>query len=324
MLKRVTALLLAVLLLLTAPAFASVRIAVQAEADVSGTQLTLGDIAVFEGDADRIDALRRIRLGSAPPPGARMLLSRDNLIARLDASQADFSGIEWKALPAAVSITGVGQGLDGQTLAAVALNKLKASLPARPGEEIRVSLLQEISDQIVPPGRLDYQLAGQSLRFGVPQTAYLLVSVDSVLARRVPVKFELKRFTGVLTAAAAIEARETVTADMLQLAQFEVSRLPAGYLTDPGQAVGQVVRRSLPAGAIIYSSHLDQPLLIKRGSLVTIAASAGGVEANAPGIAQKDGRAGQFIPVRNTISGRLLTARVVDKGRVEVALYDYR
>jgi flagella basal body P-ring formation protein FlgA len=65
-------------------------------------------------------------------------------------------------------------------------------------------------------------------------------------------------------------------------------------------------------------------MLIKRGTAVIITAAYGGVEATASGIAQNDGRDGQFITVRNTATGRLITARVVDKGRVEVALYEHK
>lgn len=321
MFKRVAALLLTALWLLPAAADAAVRIAVTAEAMLTGAQITLGDIAVIEGDEPaRIAALREIPLGSAPPPGDRVSLSRHLLTSRLAASQTDFSGVDWTPLPEAVSIVRGGQVLSGQNLADIALARLRAKLPARPDAEITVSLLQAIPDLVVPLGVLDYRLAGQNFRFGTPQTAYLLVSADAILCRRVPVRFEAKQFATVVTTTAAIAARETVTPDRVRLSRLEVSRLPAGYLTSPEQAVGLVLKRSLAAGAVIYPSHLNQPILIKRGSAVTIAAAADGVEVTVPGIAQSDGRAGQFISVRNTITGRRLTARVIDKGRVEVAL----
>jgi flagella basal body P-ring formation protein FlgA len=111
---------------------------------------------------------------------------------------------------------------------------------------------------------------------------------------------------------------------MLRLSRLDVSQLPAGYLTSLDQALGLVVKRPLSAGSVIYSSHLDKPVLIKRGTTVIITAAYGGVEATAPGIAQNNGRDGQFISVRNTATGRLITARVVDKERVQVALYEYK
>ena len=177
---------------------------------------------------------------------------------------------------------------------------------------------------MAPLGILNYEIAGQSVRFGVPQTAYLIVSADGVLFSRMPIKYEIKRFTSVVTATTAIAARETLSPDTVRLSWMEVSRLPAGYLTSLDQTIGLVVKRSLSAGSVISSVHLDKPVLIKRGTTVIISATYGGVEAAAPGIAQNDGRDGQFISVRNTATGRLVTARVIDKGRVAVSLYEHK
>lgn len=285
----------------------------------------LGDIALIEGDdASRIAALQQISLGSAPLPGATTLLSRDILTSRLAASLTDFSGVEWGSVPETISIATGGQVISGQVLTDTALAKLKAKLSVRPQEEVSITLLQEIPDLVAPLGVLDYEIAGQSVRFGVPQTAYLTVSTDAVLFSRIPVKYEIKRFSSVVTATAAIAARETLSSDTVRLSWLEVSRLPTGYLTSLDQAVGLVVKRSLPAGSVIYSVHLDKPVLIKRGTAVVITATYGGIEAAAPGIAQNDGRDGQLISVRNTATGRLVTARVIDKGRVAVSLYEHK
>ncbi|KYZ76352.1 hypothetical protein AXX12_07915 [Anaerosporomusa subterranea] len=325
MLKRVAALILAALFLLSTICYSAVRVSIKNEALITGPQITLGDIALIEGDdVSQIAALQKITLGSAPLPGATTLLSREILTSRLAASQIGFSGVEWGSVPEMISIAAGGQVLSGQTLADTALAKLKAKLPVRPQEELSISLLKEIPDLVAPLGVLNYEIAGQSVRFGVPQTAYLIVSADGVLFSRMPIKYEIKRFTSVVTATTAIAARETLSPDTVRLSWMEVSRLPAGYLTSLDQTNGLVVKRSLSAGSVIYSAHLDKPVLIKRGTAVIISATYGGVEAAAPGIAQNDGRNGQLISVRNTATGRLVTARVVDKGRVEVSLYEHK
>jgi flagella basal body P-ring formation protein FlgA len=171
---------------------------------------------------------------------------------------------------------------------------------------------------IAPLGEIDYSLSGQMMRLGVVQTAYLTIAVDGVQYSRIPVKCEIKRFEPVLTAAATISARQKLTADSVRLMRLDTSRLPDDYLRNPAQAVDLMVNRSLAAGSVILASYLDKPVLIKRGTPVKIVAAIGGVEATAAGLAQRDGREGQFISVRNTATGRLLTARVIRAGLVEV------
>lgn len=324
MLRRVAALILAALFLLSAVCYSAIRISVNNEATITGPHITLGDIAVIEGDEpSRIAALQQINLGSAPLPGSAILLSRDNLTTRLSASQINFSGIEWGTVPETIQIVTGGQLVSGRALADTALAQLKTKIPTRPKEEVSITLLQEIPDMMLPLGVISYEIAGQSARYGVPQTAYLVVATNAVQFSRIPVKFELKRFASVVTTTTAVAARETLTPDMVRLSWQEVSRLPAGYLTSLDQTIGLVVKRSLPASSVIYTAHLDKPVLIKRGSAVLITASYGGVEAAASGISQNDGCEGQLISVR-TAAGRLITARVVDKGRVAVSLYEHK
>lgn len=61
-------------------------------------------------------------------------------------------------------------------------------------------------------------------------------------------------------------------------------------------------------------------VLVKRGSRVTIVARAQGVVVRSQGVAQSTGAAGQHIPVLPLHSRRVVHARIVDAGLVEVEL----
>lgn len=319
--KKIAALLLAALFLLSTVCYSATRISIANEAFVTGLHITLGDIAEISGDdAAGIAVLKQIRLGSAPNPGTKTILSREILTARLAASQTDFSGVEWGPVPNSITITSGGQVISGQTLAETALTMIKSRLPKGTQAEFSVALLQEIPDMVAPLGIISYDLAGQTTRLGVVQTVNLLVSADGVQVSKIPVKCEVRRFASVLTTAENIVVRETIAPDSIRLSWLDTSRLSAGYLQDPAQAVGLVISRSLPAGSVLYSSYLEKPVLIKRGMPVIICASVGGIEATASGVAQTDGREGQIISIRNAATGRVVTARVLDKGRVEVPI----
>ena len=307
------------LLLFSVVCQAGIRISVLSEVLVIGPQITLGDIAQIEGDdVARIAVLKKIPLGGAPAPGAKTVLNRDQLTTRLVASQTDLSGIAWEPVPEAVAIATGGQVIDGKLLTETASAKLKNSLPTRQNEEIILSLLQDVPDLVAPLGVITYGLAPQSIRFGTPQTIYLQVLADGVLFQKVPIKYEIKRFAAVVTVTEPIAARTILTPESVRLSWMEISRLPAGYLTDASKVVGLVVLRSLPAGSVLFSPHIDRAVLIKRGAAVIILASSDNVVATAPGIALSDGREGNQISVRNTVTKRIVTARVLSKETVEV------
>lgn len=319
--KKVAALVLATLFLLSTVCYAATKVSITNEAFVTGQYITLGDIAEITGeDIVRIEALKQLRLGSAPAPGAKTILSREILTARLSASQTDFTGIEWGPVPEYITVTSGGQLVSGKSLAETAVATIKKGIPKEPQVEFTVALLQEIPDMVAPMGVIDYRLSGQTNRFGVVQTGYLLLNADGIQVDRIPIKYEIRRFASVLITNENIPARTIVTPDSVRLSRIDTSRLPAGYLQHPNQAVGLVVSRSLPTGSVLYSSYLEKPIIIKRGAAVLIRVNVGGIEATAPGIAQKDGREGQIISVRNSATGRVITARVMGKGWVEVPI----
>lgn len=317
--KNIAALLLAALFLLPSVCYSAIEVSINTDVFVTGQYITLGDIAQISGDDSvRLAVLKQIRLGSAPVPGSKAILSRDIINSRLLASQVDFGDVEWKMTPDFVTIISGGQVISGKTLSEAALTLIRSSLPKEDKAEYSVALLQEVSDIVAPLGIIEYGLLGKPSRLGTLQTAYLAVTADGVQFSKIPIKCEVRRFGPVLTTTQVMAARGAISLDSVRQSWLDTSRLPAGYLQDPAQAVGLVISRSLPIGSIIYSSYLEKPVLIKRGSPVLICVNVDGVEAAAPGIAQTDGREGQIISIRNSATGRVISARVLDKERVEV------
>jgi flagellar basal body P-ring formation protein FlgA len=120
----------------------------------------------------------------------------------------------------------------------------------------------------------------------------------------------------VLVAAAAVPAQKPLAeSDVVQ----ERRRLPdlSEVLGVPDDAIGQVALRPLRAGQLLTPRLLAQPQLVRRGANVDIVARNGPVEVRAPGEALEAGRRGDVVRVRNTSTGRVIRARIVDAALVE-------
>jgi flagella basal body P-ring formation protein FlgA len=109
------------------------------------------------------------------------------------------------------------------------------------------------------------------------------------------------------------------TAD-ITLADHETSMLNAGYITDPARAAGMELKRALRQGDALREALLIQPEAIKRGDNVVVQARIGGLNVATSAEALSNGRVGEQIRVRNSKSERVVKARVVGPGRVEVIL----
>lgn len=82
---------------------------------------------------------------------------------------------------------------------------------------------------------------------------------------------------------------------------------------------GMTPRSSLRAGQLLQKRQLQAAQLIRRGDRVRIVARGDGIEVHGNGEALEAGTRDALIRVRNSSSGRTITARVLEPGLVEPA-----
>ena len=93
----------------------------------------------------------------------------------------------------------------------------------------------------------------------------------------------------------------------------------AGYITDSKQPIGFIMKRMTNSGSVLEESMLDKPVILKTGSMIHITAKMGEANVQAQGIALQDGKNGQVIRVRNTVTKKIVSGTVIDADTVQVA-----
>ncbi len=134
----------------------------------------------------------------------------------------------------------------------------------------------------------------------------------------VPVKIMLS--TPVVVAARPLMRGAQLSAADLTTATLDAGSLPPDYLTDPQQAIGQLIKRPISSGMAIAAGMLDTPRMVRRDERVTIMAEEDGLEVRMAGQALEDGALGQPIRVRNLISKRIIGAIIAAPGIVKVQM----
>lgn len=135
-------------------------------------------------------------------------------------------------------------------------------------------------------------------------------------AKYVPASIRV--FDLVLTTTRPLSRGEVLDADDLTLAPMELSSLRQSWLQEADLAIGMELRRALPASAVVTQEALTLPTVVRRGDVIVISASAGGIAIRQQGIALQDGEMGKRIPVRNSNSERVVQAVVTGPGQAEV------
>ena len=125
-------------------------------------------------------------------------------------------------------------------------------------------------------------------------------------------------FRPVVVLKAPLKRDSVVQQQDIALVEQDIGLLSRGYITDPSQAIGKKMTRAARANQILDPSQLQLAESIRRGDQVVITAKGSGISVRMQGEALSAGTLGQQVNVRNLSSQRVIKARVVGPGQVEV------
>ena len=131
---------------------------------------------------------------------------------------------------------------------------------------------------------------------------------------------QVRLFREVVVARRPLSRNGTLEHADVALAERDVSQLNQGYLTALDQAIGNRLNRSVQPDQILTPTTVSIAATVRKGDHVVISAQGLTINVRMPGEALSDGALGEQIRVKNQRSGRVIKARVVAPGQVEVAM----
>ena len=134
---------------------------------------------------------------------------------------------------------------------------------------------------------------------------------------RIYVPVELTRRQQAVVAARPLSSGDVITAADLSLASVDANSARQRYYTDPRELVGMMATQPLQSGQLITTRHLGVNAVVKRGDLVSIRVGTRGFVVGSTGEVQERAGVGQRVRVKNTHSGKMIEAVVVDSRTVE-------
>ena len=209
----------------------------------------------------------------------------------------------------------------GAELQAVAIEAIENALAQR-GETRRHEIIftQSPPDLRLPEGEVEVhphlpaQISYISLT-PVRATVY----VGGRAFRTVSFTASVKVYDTVIVASHDLRIEVPVTAADFHEAEVAIDGRNE-FVKDVSEVVGLVPHRYIRGGSPVTKGYFQQPVAVNSGQRVTIVLNWRGIRASARGIALTRGRIGSLIKVKNEISEKVLTARVIDSQTVEVSM----
>ena len=137
-------------------------------------------------------------------------------------------------------------------------------------------------------------------------------------AARAPVAGRLHRLIGVPVLARRLRHGDIIRAGDLKTRKIRATALDRNAVTEHAHIVGKSARRSLHPDRPIRGGDIRDPMLVQRGSLVTMTYTTARMVITAQGKSREHGAKGDTVRVLNTNSGKIVEATVTGFGRVTV------
>ncbi|HXP73277.1 MAG TPA: flagellar basal body P-ring formation chaperone FlgA [Stellaceae bacterium] len=301
--------LAALLLLLMLPLPAAAAPLLKPAVTVREPVIRLGDI--FDDVGERA----QVAVATSPPPGSRMVLGSSWL-----AALADSQHIGWQPTSRfdQVVVERASREIGADEISQRLLDALADRTPVANAEiklDTPAPRLSVAASDTGPLAVDGLTLDPRSGRF----SAFVSVSATDDAGERARVSGRLIRMAEVPVPARLLATGETIGARDITTATLRADRVSADMLLQTSDLVGKSPRHSLRPGEPVRASDVEVPLVVHRGTLVTIVLETQALRLSAEGKAMDDGGMGAVIRVANTKSSRVIDAVVAGPGTVTVA-----
>ena len=171
--------------------------------------------------------------------------------------------------------------------------------------------------------RLNFAPCGHELNIDIPTSLELgrshikvACSAPSPWALNVPVDIHLYAPVVVLNQPVGRDTRFKLR--HLSMETHNLADLRNGYFIKKSQVIGKQSKRALSGHTVLNGHLIDAALMVVKGDKVLIVAKKGPMQVKMPGEALNNGREGRQIRVKNLSSERIIKAKVVGPGLVQV------
>jgi len=304
-------------------------------------QVQVGDLCELSNfNAETHERLRDLVVVPSPPQGGSTVITLRELREVLTAADINMARTIVKgAVECGVTRPRVLSAAPVETAAAAAASD-GASEVVEP-QTLRDAVVVYFEDELSRYGgrvQVDFgpraggvlDLAGPQYSFAVRRRSGRPLGLIDVLVEvrregRLLQKVELQPivhfFRDVVVARRAINQHAEIRPESVHLVEIEFDRLERLGLGDLSQVIGQRAKRFLPAGTALQGQDVEMVPLVKRGQLVDVFSSVGGVSIMTSAKAMETGSLGDLVELRSSErKGRILTGLITGPRRVELRL----
>lgn len=285
------------------------------EITIKDSHLSLGQVSIIRGGESLVAKASRIALGQISVPGQRIVIDRPTVLSRLASNGIPKSKVILKGAEK-VTVKQQQQTISSDEFVTLANNFLERN-PAS-ASACQWYAIRKPKDFVIPGATKDIRFAPRlvSSTKNQAKVEVAVLSGDKKIGVR-EVSFGPKYDSRTAVTLVDIPAGTIISPNNVKIEKVQ-SNYPEPADWKP--PYGLVAKRQIPAKTVLGPQMVGPAkpqIIVKRNQNVVIRIERPGFLITAVGKALQDGRAGDYIKIRNVDSQRIIIASVNENGTVE-------
>lgn len=284
------------------------RVLLRESVKVRNKMVRLGD--VFTSTGNKAD----IAIAYAPKPGKRAIFDARWLLRVARTYRLDWRpiGIEDQIVVARDSLIIAREEIEDSILSALIQNGADKSMILELSN--RLVRLYVPANTIAKVGVEDASYDPRTGRF----TAIVMAPANDPRAIRHRITGRLHKMTEVPVLTRRIMGKEVISKRDIKWIRIRSDRIRRDTIIRANDLIGMAAKRGLNPGRPLHASVVQRPVLVARGSLVTISLKAPKMILTARGKALQNGSDGDTVRITNIRSNKIIEAEVTGMGKVSI------
>jgi flagella basal body P-ring formation protein FlgA len=292
------------------------RIYLPREVTIEGGTPNLGQVSIIRGEKSLVVRAGEVAVGRISVPGQEIVINRSMVLSRLacsgiPASKVTLTGAE------KITVKRQQQIIRGEEFFERAKSFLDKNLPVDSVCESTPVLMPK--DLILQGQAEDVKFFARLVESGIKSRAKVRIAVLAN-GREIGVRevtFRLRYSSRRVVTLVDIPAGAVISPENVSI-EKTLSNYPEA--ADWSAPYGLIAKRRLPANTVVLANMVcpaNPPVVVGRNQTVVIQFENPGLLITAIGKTMEQGRAGEYIKVRNVDSRRIIVVKVNENGTVE-------
>ena len=304
----------------SASSFAGDRLQVTLKEKVSINKddVLLGDIADISGELKSGSlAIGKVEVGTSPLPGKTRFISDDYIRIRL--RQAGFETGDMTFGGARdVQINRDAAYLPKDALVKAVESEIRTRMPWRQ-EDVTIADIGLNDDIRLPTGMLAHRIVPKPDEDYLGQTTLgIYLYVDGELVAKTWAHARISVMTDVVRVVRPLGKHQRIRPEDITVVRADLAELSTDTVRRVEDALGNRTTQMIYPKTYLTQGMYSPPPVVNRGDIVKIIANTGPMTITATGKVKQKGCKGDMVHVVNTDSNRVIMARVIGPGAVEV------